>query len=70
MVPFMLSESKNANAEIRAKYAATYFVSEKPFLEYLGTGDVAEDTGREDDAQNWFIWYDNSIAQHVLMRTQ
>jgi len=56
MVPFMLSECEIGNPETRDKFATSYFVSEKPFLEFLGTGDIAseEDGGEEDgneDAQ-------------------
>ncbi|KIL60398.1 hypothetical protein M378DRAFT_83751 [Amanita muscaria Koide BX008] len=52
MVPFMLSDAENANAEIRAKFTNTYFVSEKPFLEYMGTGDTAEENDTEEDTDS------------------
>jgi hypothetical protein len=49
MVPFMLSDTELANAEMSAKFSSAYFVSEKPFLEFLGTGDIAseEDINQE-----------------------
>jgi hypothetical protein len=49
MIPFMLSDAENADDQIVAKFASTYFVSEKPFLEFLGAGDLAseEDIGEE-----------------------
>jgi hypothetical protein len=49
MIPFILSDTENANAEIHAKFATCYFVSEKPFLDFLGTGDVSEEPDHDEN---------------------
>lgn len=55
MVPFILSDAETANAQIRAKFESTFFVSEKPFLDCLGAGDVAEEQDSVGESSNDFI---------------
>jgi hypothetical protein len=60
MIPFMLSDTENADKEMSTRFSSTYFVSEKPFLEFLGTVDIAsEEEGAEEggseDADNQFM---------------
>lgn len=51
MIPFILSDTEKASAEICTKFSMTYFVSEKPFLDFLGTGDtIDEEKDYDDDA--------------------